>query len=67
MDCTDFRRVEQELQQKLHPVPALHTQSLQCTQGWSTASLGEVADYMLFFKQINLLVFAPMFWKSKRR
>jgi hypothetical protein len=43
MDRTDFRRVEQELQQKLHPLPALQTQSLQCAQGWSTASLGEAA------------------------
>ncbi|GFG37838.1 hypothetical protein Cfor_03151 [Coptotermes formosanus] len=41
MDRTDFHRVEQELQQKLHPVPALQTQNLQCAQGWSTASLGE--------------------------
>jgi hypothetical protein len=41
MDRTDFRRVEQELQQKLHPLPAMQTQNLQCAQGWSTASLGE--------------------------
>lgn len=47
MDRTDFRRVEQELQQKLHPVPALQTQSLQCTQGWSTASLDDSDDEFL--------------------
>jgi hypothetical protein len=54
MDRTDFRRVEQELQQKLHPLPALQTQSLQCAQGWSTASLGAAALYLQVFRDINL-------------
>jgi hypothetical protein len=52
MDRTDFHRVEQELQQKLHPVPALQTQNLQCAQGWSTASLGEAVCYVLVAKKL---------------
>jgi len=41
MDSADFHRVEQELQQQLYPMSALHTKGLQYTQGWSTASLGK--------------------------
>ena len=52
MDRTDFHRVEQELQQKLHPLPVLQTQSLQCAQGWSTASLGVAACYMLALEKL---------------
>jgi hypothetical protein len=52
MDRTDFRRVEQELQQKLHPLPALQTQNLQCAQGWSTALLGAAARYMLVLEKL---------------
>jgi hypothetical protein len=52
MDRTDFCRVEKELQQKLHPLPALQTQSLQCAQGWSTASLGAAARYMLVLEKL---------------
>jgi hypothetical protein len=41
MDGADFQRVEQELQQQLHPMPSSHTKGLQYMQGWSSASLGK--------------------------
>jgi hypothetical protein len=50
MDCADFQRVEQDLQQQLHPLPTLHTKGLQYTQGWSTASLGKPV-YMVLIVQ----------------
>ncbi|XP_021929227.1 autophagy-related protein 2 homolog B-like isoform X2 [Zootermopsis nevadensis] len=47
MDSTDFHRVEQELQQKLHPTSTMHTKGLQYTQGWSTASLDDSDEEFL--------------------
>lgn len=40
MTPLDYQRIEQELQQQLHPFSLLHAQGLQGAQGWSTAALG---------------------------
>ncbi|XP_066992632.2 autophagy-related protein 2 homolog A [Anabrus simplex] len=47
MDPSDFHRVEQELQQQLHPLSTVRTKGLQYTQGWSTASLDDSDEEFL--------------------
>ncbi|XP_049811820.1 autophagy-related protein 2 homolog A [Schistocerca nitens] len=47
MDPADFHRVEQELQQQLHPQSSLGDKGLQHTQGWSTASLDDSDEEFL--------------------
>lgn len=41
MTARDYQRIEQELQQQLHPLSTLQAPGLQGTQGWSTAPLGK--------------------------
>ncbi|XP_069689778.1 autophagy-related protein 2 homolog B isoform X2 [Periplaneta americana] len=47
MDSSDFHRVEQELQQQLHPLSVVRTKGLQYSQGWSTASLDDSDEEFL--------------------
>nr|QSV39518.1 autophagy associated protein [Locusta migratoria] len=47
MDPADFHRVEQELQQQLHPQSSIGDKGLQHTQGWSTASLDDSDEEFL--------------------
>lgn len=41
MTDIDYQRIEQELQQTLHPFSNVKGSSLQGTHGWSTAPLGK--------------------------
>lgn len=41
MSPLDYHRVEQELQQQLHPLSNFQMTGLQGTHGWSTAALDE--------------------------
>lgn len=40
MSGLDYQRIEQELQQQLHPLATYQSPGLQGTHGWSTAALG---------------------------
>lgn len=40
MSTLDYQRIEQELQQQLHPLSTLQAAGLQGAHGWSTAALG---------------------------
>lgn len=40
MTDLDYQRIEQELQQQLHPLATLQAPGLQGAHGWSTAALG---------------------------
>lgn len=40
MTALDYQRVEQDLQQQLHPLNTFQSTGLQGVHGWSTAPLG---------------------------
>lgn len=46
MGDLDYQRIEQELQQQLHPLATLQAPGLQGTHGWSTAALGKCQKYI---------------------
>lgn len=41
MTDSDYQRIEQELQQSLHPLSTFQAPGLQGVRGWSTAALGK--------------------------